>query len=150
MYMANRVLRVAALALVAVIGWSAPASAGSASVSLVRSSLNNVDDAAGRWQHEGGDIVKNGAVVGQYAIHRRVTFGGTDTLNTAMVTAHELPVPLLVGGIAPNSRLLREAFSAHQSSKPPTRQPLRRLPMNGAGGPLWIDVCELTVEYIDG
>jgi hypothetical protein len=84
--MLNRVLQVAMVAVVALVVSSTAAQAGTVSVSLVRDSLLNVDDPAGRWQHEGGDIVKGGSVVGQYAITRRVTWGGTDTLNTAMVT----------------------------------------------------------------
>src|SRR5438128_2738749 len=51
-----------------------------------RKTLNNVDDVAGRWQHEGGDLLQNQKPVGQYAIHRRVTMGGTDAQNTAMLT----------------------------------------------------------------
>lgn len=53
---------------------------------LQRKTLNNVDDVAGRWQHEGGNVLQNQKPVGQYAIHRRVTFGGTDVQNTAMLT----------------------------------------------------------------
>ena len=53
---------------------------------LKRKTLNNVDDVAGRWQHEGGDVFQNQKPVGQYARHRRVTMGGTDTQNTAMLT----------------------------------------------------------------
>ncbi len=75
-----------AAVFVGVMAWSAPASAGTMSLSLVRASLTNVDDAAGRWQHEGGEIQRSGAIVGRYAIHRRVTYGGTDVQNTAMVT----------------------------------------------------------------
>ena len=64
-----------------------PAHAGSTVLTLTRVSLTNVDDAAGRWQHEGGKIFKGAVQVGQYAIARRVTFGGTNTpLNTAMQT----------------------------------------------------------------
>jgi len=66
--------------------WTAQALAGGVTLTLVRSTLNNVDDAAGRWQHEGGNIVKGGAPVGQYAIQRRVTNGGTTAQNTAMET----------------------------------------------------------------
>jgi hypothetical protein len=66
--------------------WSSAAFAGGVSLSLVRATLTNVNDTAGRWQHEGGRIMKGAAVVGQYAIHRRVTFGGTDAQNTAMTT----------------------------------------------------------------
>ena len=79
-------LKVVGLAVFGLVCWSTPAVAGTVSLSLVRSTLQNVDDPAGRWQFEGGDIVKSGSVVGQYAIHRRVTYGGTDTMNTAMTT----------------------------------------------------------------
>ncbi len=27
---------------------------------LIRHSLNNVDDVAGRWQHEGGEVIEKG------------------------------------------------------------------------------------------
>lgn len=53
---------------------------------LERNSLTNVNDAAGRWQHEGGLVYYRGVYVGDYAIHRRVTWGGTDNQNTAMLT----------------------------------------------------------------
>jgi hypothetical protein len=79
-------IMIAAAALVIVALSSTPAFAGSVALTLVRSTLNNVDDAAGRWQHEGGTIMKGNVEVGQYAIHRRVTWGGTDEQNTAMTT----------------------------------------------------------------
>jgi hypothetical protein len=64
-----------------------PAHAGSTVLTLTRVSLTNVDDAAGRFQHEGGKIFKGAVQVGQYAITRRVTLGGTNApLNTAMQT----------------------------------------------------------------
>ena len=63
-----------------------PASAGTVALTLVRSDLRNVDDAAGRWQHEGGTLRRGNAVVGQYAIYRRVTTAGTSAQNTAMQT----------------------------------------------------------------
>jgi hypothetical protein len=64
------------------------ANAGSINLRLVRTSaLVNVDDAAGRWQHEGGNVLKGTVKIGQYALHRRVTTGGTSApLNTAMTT----------------------------------------------------------------
>jgi hypothetical protein len=60
--------------------------AGSVTLDLVRLSLNNVDDVAGRWQHEGGQVFKAGTQIGNYAINRRVTSSGTSPQNTAMVT----------------------------------------------------------------
>jgi hypothetical protein len=73
-------------ALLLVVSWTPQALAGSVSLTLVRSTLTNVDDAAGRWQHEGGNITKGSVTVGQYAIHRRITNGGTTAQNTAMET----------------------------------------------------------------
>lgn len=77
-----------ALVVASAISLFAPlASAGSAVLTLTRTSLTNVPDAAGLWQHQGGDIFKGGVKVGQYALHRRVTTGGTTApLNTAMTT----------------------------------------------------------------
>lgn len=59
---------------------------GSVTLTLRRATLKNVDDPAGRWQHEGGKVFKGATQVGNYAITRRVTFGGTDAQNTAMTT----------------------------------------------------------------
>jgi hypothetical protein len=58
----------------------------SVSYVLNRSTLTNVDDPAGRWQHEGGTVLRAGAVAAYYATVRRVTTGGTDAQNTAMLT----------------------------------------------------------------
>jgi hypothetical protein len=58
----------------------------SMSLVLNRSTLTNVDDAAGRWQHEGGIARRGSTDVAQYATVRRVTNGGTDAQNTAMLT----------------------------------------------------------------
>jgi len=67
--------------------WAPLANAGSVALTLTRTSLTNVVDAAGTWQHQGGNIMKGAVKVGQYALHRRVTTGGTNTpLNTAMTT----------------------------------------------------------------
>jgi hypothetical protein len=63
------------------------AHAGSVGLTLTRTTLTNVPDAAGLWQHEGGNVFKGGVKIGQYALHRRVTSGGTTApLNTAMTT----------------------------------------------------------------
>jgi hypothetical protein len=70
----------------------APASAlaGTASLSLVRGSLTNVNDAAGIWQIEGGQVfAASGRQVGNYACTRRtvtIGTGGTSPQNTAMLT----------------------------------------------------------------
>ena len=77
-----------ALVAASAIALFAPlANAGSVALTLTRTSLTNVADAAGLWQHQGGDIMKGAVKVGQYALHRRVTTGGTTApLNTAMTT----------------------------------------------------------------
>lgn len=81
-------LGIKALVVAAAIAiWAPMANAGSVALTLNRVSLNNVPDAAGLWQHEGGNIIKGGVKIGQYALHRRVTTGGTTApLNTAMTT----------------------------------------------------------------
>ncbi len=55
---------------------------------LNRLALTNVNDAAGRWQFEGGQVFQNKEQIANYASVKRVTFKGTDQngQNTAMVT----------------------------------------------------------------
>lgn len=77
---------VLALALIAPVVWSTQAMAGSVSLTLVSTNLNNVDDSMGRWQHEGGIVKKGATNVGYYQIARRVTTGGSTTYNTAQTT----------------------------------------------------------------
>jgi len=74
-----------AAALLLSMSLSTQALAGSAALTLVRTSaLTNVPDAAGTWQYEGGQVKKGTVVVGYYAIQRRVVNGGTTPYNTAM------------------------------------------------------------------
>jgi hypothetical protein len=75
-----------AVVMFPVLFLASAAYAGSVTLTLDRLSLTNVDDAAGRWQYEGGKVSKAGTQIGNYAITRRVTSGGTDAQNTAMVT----------------------------------------------------------------
>jgi hypothetical protein len=53
---------------------------------LERTTLDNVDDLAGRWQFEGGKAIEKDREVGYYASTKRVVFGATDAQNTAMLT----------------------------------------------------------------
>jgi hypothetical protein len=81
----------AAMLLAVLIGLAnaPPAQAGPVKTyQLKRLTLTNVNDAAGRWQFEGGQVYENGKHVGNYAVVRRVVFKGTDLdgQNTAMVT----------------------------------------------------------------
>lgn len=85
----NKLMSGIALSLLAL---SAPARADESesqplTLTLERLSLDNIDDAAGRWQHDGGKVYcPNGTHIANYAAHRRVTFSGTSPQNTAMVT----------------------------------------------------------------
>ena len=69
-------------------GLSTTSDAAPLTVTLVRTSgLTNVDDAAGRWQFDGGEVRFMGSVVARFARVKRVVFGGgTDVQNTAMLT----------------------------------------------------------------
>lgn len=77
-----------AMAILTAVCWAGDAVAGSVVLQLVRiSALTSVNDTAGRWQHEGGNILSGGLKVGQYALTRRITNSGTTSpLNTAMTT----------------------------------------------------------------
>lgn len=80
-----RILRfLGALALVGL--FSAQAAAATLTLQTRRNTLNNVNDVAGLWQHEGGEILYQGNRIGHYATTRRVTNGGTTQQNTAMLT----------------------------------------------------------------
>lgn len=68
------------------LSFSAQAYADTITLNLTQESLTNVDDSAGRWQHEGGKVFLEDNQIGNYALTRRVTNGGTDEQNTAMLT----------------------------------------------------------------
>lgn len=55
---------------------------------LKQLALTNVNDPAGRWQFEGGQVLENAKHVANFASIKRVTFKGTDQdgQNTASVT----------------------------------------------------------------
>jgi hypothetical protein len=55
---------------------------------LKQLALTNVNDPAGRWQFEGGQVLENANHVANFASIKRVTFKGTDQdgQNTASVT----------------------------------------------------------------
>jgi hypothetical protein len=70
---------------------AAPAPAKAAPVpvlelELKHLTLENVDDKAGRWQFEGGQVFQKGEHVANYATVRRVVNKGTEEQNTAMLT----------------------------------------------------------------
>lgn len=94
---------------IALLGFGANlAEAGSTSLTLTRTTLTNVDDAAGRTQHQSGNVLRNGIKVGQYLIQRRVTTGGsTAPLNTAATTIALFMAT--AGGTAPQNITLQGA-----------------------------------------
>ena len=55
---------------------------------FTRNALTNVNDAAGRWQFEGGSVTQDNHHVANYSSIKRVTFHGTDQdgQNTASLT----------------------------------------------------------------
>lgn len=56
------------------------------SLTLNQLSLTNVDDAAGRWQFEGGEVFQENRHIANYASTKRVVIKGTEAQNTAMLT----------------------------------------------------------------
>ncbi|HHT9124743.1 MAG TPA: hypothetical protein ACFYD6_02890 [Candidatus Brocadiia bacterium] len=67
--------------------WSAQSYAGlSVTYTLTEDAFTIVDDAAGLWGHLGGKVFQGATHIGYYALTRRVTLGGTDPQNTAMLT----------------------------------------------------------------
>ena len=108
--MSTKIVRLWALivVLLGMVLCAGAAHAGAVALTLTRTTLTNVVDAAGTWQHQAGDILKGGVKVGQYALHRRITNGGTAApLNTAMTTITLFFV--LAAGTAPENVTLQGA-----------------------------------------
>lgn len=55
-------------------------------LTMKRDVIKNVDDAAGRWQYEGGKVFDKQKHVAYYASTKRVVFHATEAQNTAMLT----------------------------------------------------------------
>jgi hypothetical protein len=62
------------------------ADVSSMSLRLNQLNLTNVDDAAGRWQFEGGEVFQENKHIANYASTKRVVIQGTEAQNTAMLT----------------------------------------------------------------
>ncbi|HEX6160048.1 MAG TPA: hypothetical protein VF111_07775 [Thermoanaerobaculia bacterium] len=77
--------RLVAIAVLLILTTPA-AFAGTSNLTLKRVSLNNVADAAGSWQFEGGTVFRGATQVGHFAATRRMITGGTNALNTSMFT----------------------------------------------------------------
>jgi hypothetical protein len=77
-----------------------PANAGTSTLTLRRSSLTNVNDAAGLWQYEAGTVLVNNKQVGFYGATRRVMPVLTTPLNTSMYT-----LTLFFRGANPNTNI---------------------------------------------
>lgn len=87
----------------------------SVALQLTRKSLTNVDDAAGRWQFEGGAVALTQRHVANYASIKRVTTGGTDqdSQNTASVTT----TIFFVGAHPPESITLEGAHDFNSGNE---------------------------------
>jgi hypothetical protein len=81
--------------------------AGSLSLTLNRVAFSNVVDTAGLWQYEGGTVFKGATQIGNYAISRRVTTGGTNAQNTAALTG----TIFFLGATPPDTITLQGAHS---------------------------------------
>jgi hypothetical protein len=65
---------------------NAPQPLETMSLTINRLSLTNVDDTAGRWQFEGGEVFRNNEHIANYASAKRLVIEGTEAQNTAMLT----------------------------------------------------------------
>jgi hypothetical protein len=97
----------------AVILLSALALTGRASAVVTlqtqRLSLENVNDASGGWQHEGGRLLLAGRHIANYIVVRRVTLSGTAPQNTAAVTM----TIFLLGTTPPHNLTLQGSHDYH-------------------------------------
>lgn len=78
-----------------------------------RELLKNVDDGAGQWQFEGGELLNGTNVVGHYASERRVIFRSTESQNTAMLKM----TLFFVGHEPPENITLEGAHDFHSGSE---------------------------------
>jgi hypothetical protein len=87
----------------------------SVTLQLTRKTLTNVNDAAGRWQFEGGAVALTGKHAANYASIKRVTTGGTDqdNQNTASVTT----TVFFVGAHPPESITLEGAHDFNSGNE---------------------------------
>ena len=76
----------AILPALAVMLWCGAASAGPITLTLHRTSLINVSDTAGTWQHEVGTIARGTTTVGEYFLVRRVETRSSPMFNAGMTT----------------------------------------------------------------
>ncbi len=83
------------------LGKAAPVPA--LNLELKRLSLENVDDKAGGWQFEGGQVFQKGQHIANYATVRRVVNKGTDEQNTAILTT----TILFLGKMPPENMTLQ-------------------------------------------
>jgi hypothetical protein len=102
-----RRILVKALTVILPVLIASGAYAGSVSLTLNRIAISNVVDAAGLWQHEGGTVFKGTLQIGNYAISRRVTTGGTNAQTTAALTA----TIFFLGATPPDNITLQGAHS---------------------------------------
>ena len=77
---------VAGFSVLAALPSAAQQQRHSLKLQLRRTTLENVDDEAGRWQFAGGKVLEGQEHVANYASTKRVLFRATGQQNTAMLT----------------------------------------------------------------
>ncbi len=81
----NRLIQGVVVTTALVAASIAPAFAASVLLTLTRTNLANVTDAAGTWQIETGTVARGATPAGHYEIERRASTGAVEAQNTAAV-----------------------------------------------------------------
>jgi len=126
----NKHLLAAGMAIASLGVISLPTQAATVTYGLVKkSTLTNVNDAEGRWQFDGGDVMLNGSKVGHYVRKKRVSFGVPSSVNRSTMEmtiiwatgdynftvqgSHYFGTGLQVGGVSATS----PGFTAFENAK---------------------------------
>ena len=100
-----KILTFAAIAALPFLAIATSAQAGGVTLTLSRTALTNVTDAAGQNQIEAGKLLKGATQIGYYTITRRVTTGATTAYNvgaetiTLLVTGTTVPQNIWLQGV---------------------------------------------------
>ncbi|WP_347986795.1 hypothetical protein [Methylomonas sp. AM2-LC] len=89
--------------------WSMESMAGSTTLVLKRNTLQNVNDAAGLWQYDAGQVFQGTTQVGYYQATNRVTTKGGAVLNAAAETITVFLDDAQLKGSAPRNITLEGA-----------------------------------------
>jgi hypothetical protein len=89
---------------------TAPALAGTVTLTLTHTNLTNVTDAAGLTQYETGTVARGSTAAGQYEVTRRVSTGATEAQNTASTRITLYLAATTIGG-APQNIIMEGSYS---------------------------------------